>query len=583
MMPNGAQRVVVLGREGQAREQLVGALADLGVHPIWVGKPSQTSPDALTHLAPNKIVISLEPTIELELEPYSEFLSQPSMTVLFDDAETTGALSGWDLNRWARHMAAKLLDRDVLPPLPMDAKAKEAMQAPDDGLPAYRPIGGRHDDIPVAGGFAAPAETDESTHWQDTGHYDDLAIDADALALALSKVDSELAHGHEGDVVRVDSEQLLPLTEEERALLDSDQSSHSDALPTLEKIDIVRSGSTEWHDGDGFSFDLDSSELEGALQQMNDSLSHAPVPSAAADTDDEALLPLSAAEESMFNYDIDPTLMPDFAVPDMPAATVQVVPEPVAAPDFSALSLSVDAAMAVPAEAPAAAPREFDLSMFSLVDDAAGSVPVSSLSATPQAVADLAPVQSSGAAHVINPADQRTEEADHDRMFLVVSGVGGPGAVRTLLQKVPRGFAGIMVLSLQIGAAQLERLRAQLQKVTDAELRVADSDEHLRSGTIYLLPPDCGIAQSDLGYQCQPGAGLRPFIMLQLKTSHILVLSGADPVLASALLDFNGVCHTLYVQDPEECYDAAVARELANAGAPQLTEEIIAKWFNKTE
>jgi hypothetical protein len=196
MMANGTQRVVVLGREGQAREQLVSALTDLGVHPVWVGKPAQTSVDALSQLAPNKLVISLDPATELELEPYSEFLSQPSLTVLFDDAETTGALSGWDLNRWARHMAAKLLDRDVLPPLPMDADAKSTMQGQDDGLPDYRPIGGSHENIPVASGFAAPKALDESVHWQDTGHYDDLAIDADALALALSKVDSELAHGH---------------------------------------------------------------------------------------------------------------------------------------------------------------------------------------------------------------------------------------------------------------------------------------------------------------------------------------------------------------------------------------------------
>lgn len=576
MMANGAQRVVVLGREGQAREQLVGALTDLGVHPVWVGKPSQTSPDALTQLAPNKIVISLEPATELELEPYSEFLSQPSMTVLFDDAETTSGLSGWDLNRWARHMAAKLLDRDVLPPLPMDADAKEAMQAPDDGLPDYRPIGGSHEDIPVAAGFAAPAETDESAHWQDTGHYDDLAIDPDALALALSKVDSELAHGHDGPEVRVDSEQLLPLTEEERALLESGQNPQTDALPTVEKLDIGRSGSTEWHDGDGFSFDLDSTELAGALQQMEDSLSHPPVSSEGAA--DEALLPLSDEEKSMFNYDIDPTLMPDFAVPEIPAASVQAVPEPVAAPDFSALSLSADAAMAVPAVTAAAPPREFDLSMFSLVDDVSApstGTPAATLGEPAPAPAPAMPAFAAAPVHVPLPV----EDAAHDRLFLVVSGVGGPGAVRTLLQKVPRTFAGVMVLSLQIGAAQLERLRAQLQKVTDADLRVAESDEHLLSGTVYLLPPDCGIAVTALGYQCQARAGLRPFITLQSKSSRILVLSGADPALASALMAFSGACKTLFVQDPEECYDAGVARELANAGAPLLTEELMAKWF----
>ncbi|MFM1782522.1 MAG: hypothetical protein RIS14_275, partial [Pseudomonadota bacterium] len=134
MTANGKQRVVILGRDGPARAQLVSTLADLGVHPLWVGKPAQTSVNALSQLAPNKLVISLDPTTELELEPFSEYLSQSSLIVLFDDAETTGALSGWDLNRWARHIAAKLLDRDILPPLPMNAEAKSAMQDQGDGL-----------------------------------------------------------------------------------------------------------------------------------------------------------------------------------------------------------------------------------------------------------------------------------------------------------------------------------------------------------------------------------------------------------------------------------------------------------------
>jgi hypothetical protein len=213
------------------------------------------------------------------------------------------------------------------------------------------------------------------------------------------------------------------------------------------------------------------------------------------------------------------------------------------------------------------------------VDDAPAPDTATALSAAVPVALAKTPVEPAITSEPANAAIP-AETADHDRLFLVVSGVGGPGAVRTLRQKVPRGFAGVMVLSLQIGAAQLERLRAQLQKVTDADLRVADSDEHLRSGSIYLLPPECGIAVSALGYQCQPRTGLRAFITLQSKMARILVLSGADPALTSALIAFSADCKNLYVQDPEECYDAGVARELANAGAPQLTEDTMVKWFN---
>ena len=37
---------------------------------------------------------------------------------MFDDAEVTAKLDGWDLNRWARHIAAKLLGSEALPPAP---------------------------------------------------------------------------------------------------------------------------------------------------------------------------------------------------------------------------------------------------------------------------------------------------------------------------------------------------------------------------------------------------------------------------------------------------------------------------------
>lgn len=573
MTANGKQRVVILGRDGPARAQLVSTLADLGVHPLWVGKPAQTSVNALSQLAPNKLVISLDPTTELELEPFSEYLSQSSLIVLFDDAETTGALSGWDLNRWARHIAAKLLDRDILPPLPMNAEAKSAMQDQGDGLSDYHPIDGSHEDIPIAAEFSVDKEVYKSEHRQDTEYHDDLAIDADALALALSMVDSELAHGHNGEAVRVDSEQLLSLTDEERALLNSGQEVHSDALPSIEKLDIGRSGYTEWHNGDGFSFDLDDSELATALQKMEESLTH-PMASLTA-KDEEVLAPLTDEEKSIFNYDIDPTLMPDFDVPETKAALTTAPSEALIAPDFSSLSLSADAALSVPAAA-AAAPREFDLSMFSLVDDAPSPEPPAAAPVTKQSEpvqTPAQPVAESGHAAL------SAEESGHDCLFLVVSGVGGPGVVRTLLQKVPRGFAGIMVLSLQIETVQLERLRAQLQKVTDADLRVADSDENLHSGSIYLLPLECGIAVSVLGYQCEPRTGLRLFITMQSKATRIMVLSGADPTLTSALMAFSADNGNLYVQDPDDCYDAGVARELANVGAPQLTEDIMTKWF----
>jgi hypothetical protein len=58
-----SDQIVVLGSEGQARDQLVLALKELGVLPVWVGRPGQTSPEILHALQSNKFVISLDAII----------------------------------------------------------------------------------------------------------------------------------------------------------------------------------------------------------------------------------------------------------------------------------------------------------------------------------------------------------------------------------------------------------------------------------------------------------------------------------------------------------------------------------------
>jgi hypothetical protein len=54
---------------------------------------------------------------------------------MFDDAEVTSKLDGWDLNRWARHLAGKLLGSETLPPMPEGAPAiGEVHDAASDGM-----------------------------------------------------------------------------------------------------------------------------------------------------------------------------------------------------------------------------------------------------------------------------------------------------------------------------------------------------------------------------------------------------------------------------------------------------------------
>lgn len=560
MNASGTQRIVVLGHEGHARDQLVTALSDLGAVPVWVGTPSQSDPSALSTLNPNRLVISLDPTIELELEPYGDLLGQPGITVLFDDAETTRGLSGWDLNRWARHLAAKLLGRSELPAEhgpraatvddagPVDALVDESVTVPvglESVAEAAEPV------EPVLAA-AASKPVAPTPVWQDDGEYDSLEFDPNELEAALQQLDRNLSSSYSADEVKAANfEKLEPLSEQEQSAFRlgvEDSAPPVADAPAVAEPDFIPMPPPD-------NFDPPVMSVRGVPDE-------GPV----EPTDDD-LKRLIAEAEDLENR-VAPQL--ESAMPDGVAleVTAAVPAEP---PPFMP-----ESAPPMP-EAPK--PREYDLSQFSLVDDGQ-PMPVAeppAPSSPPPATAS-APTLPTG----FGMADQGDAEdaADNEgRLYLAISGIGGPGAVRSLVEAVPSGFSGILALSQQLADGQLVRLCGQLQKVTAVPVRVCEPDEYLHAGTIYLMPPEYGIQSSPLGYQCHAGGGLKPYIDESDPEARILVLSGGNPDLAQPLIMAGMVSGNVRAQDPDSCYEPTLARELVNIGAPTLPLDGMGAWF----
>jgi len=118
-MAKAAYRVALLARAGNAREQLKRALSDAGATLVVEGDPAELDPADIIELAPNLVLVGIEPAIESAMERFDSLLDAPGVEVMFDDAEVTNGLDGWDLNRWARHLVAKLVGTDLLPPTPV--------------------------------------------------------------------------------------------------------------------------------------------------------------------------------------------------------------------------------------------------------------------------------------------------------------------------------------------------------------------------------------------------------------------------------------------------------------------------------
>jgi chemotaxis response regulator CheB len=450
MNTNIIQRVVVLGREGAARDQLLNALSELGVSPERVGRPSEMSPEQLIALNPNRVIVSLEPSIASELAAYDEFLSQPTLTVLYDDAETTATLSGWDLNRWARHMAVKLLNTDVLPRTHDDIDLGNDVSHPINASLQWQ----AHDQTNTKNVLPEQSANSVKQIWQDTGQYDTVEIDSEALNIALEQINKNLSVGAYGE-----------------ALLTSN------IRPVVSDVPMTLS--------------LASSDEYNTASETPPVLEHTSI----------------------------------FSNPIRQAAAL----------------------------------LDYDVSKYALLDE---GQKLEYEPALERAVEDIR-VSS------VNPS-----------LLLVLSGMGGPALIRTMLEQIKTDYLGVVVVAHDVDVTQLCKLRDQLQKIARIPIVVPKHNEVLKSGHIYLFATHQTIQTTSLGYQCIQGVSLIDYLNQMNQQLEIVILSGANALLAQTLIQSHSRLSNVHVQAPADCFEPALVQLLNNVGAPVLDQNVFAQWFN---
>jgi len=124
--------VALLARVGPARERLREALAQAGATVVLEEDPNSVDAETLGGVDAGAVLIALEPAVEDALERLDPVLASPALTVIFDEAELAARREGWEAQRWARHLVAKLHGhQDVLPP----GSEQEGLLQPEPGLP----------------------------------------------------------------------------------------------------------------------------------------------------------------------------------------------------------------------------------------------------------------------------------------------------------------------------------------------------------------------------------------------------------------------------------------------------------------
>lgn len=168
------RRVALLARPGAARDCVRAALVEVGAELIAEGDPTQADPQTIRDAAPQVLMIVLDATSEDALGRFDGVIGDPSIEVMFEEADVALSREGWEAARWRRHLAAKLRrSDDVLPPVAMgDAPAGDALSMHIEELIAVDEGG-----VEIAAALDVPAD---ATGGQDFSVFDPAAADPNA-------------------------------------------------------------------------------------------------------------------------------------------------------------------------------------------------------------------------------------------------------------------------------------------------------------------------------------------------------------------------------------------------------------------
>ncbi len=137
---SNAPGVVLLFEDADLSAHLRKALIDAGARIVHEGPASEASRENPAVTGADVIVVNLDDRAEAYLDSLYEIIDEGRQRLVFNDAEASSGLSGWDQARWARHLAAKLMDaHDVDPPRPAQSRPVETavteLALPEEEMP----------------------------------------------------------------------------------------------------------------------------------------------------------------------------------------------------------------------------------------------------------------------------------------------------------------------------------------------------------------------------------------------------------------------------------------------------------------
>lgn len=479
--------VALLFDDSELGGHLRDALHERGARIVHEGGVAGLNRELLQQVGADVLVINLDDDADDALDQLYDIIDGDRPRVVFNDAQASRALSGWDRARWARHLAVKVLAMgDIDPPRPEDAREVQVAPALVAAVaPVVTETLGRdavdepatfatpaEDDLaaPIAQDAATPVTADEpppdlpaDEPLQTAASEDDApgaAFDAHAGIPFDDEIEPAADPGitAESDDLAAELEALLasgelPDEEDEQAVGAGLRFTGDEELPPLHDGDF---GVVELADSDDDGIALDESAPSPAVDELDFSALDAP----------------ELTAEAM----------------DAAASVVPAAPEtPVRAPDNWAL---------LDEEAPVESNDKPDAAVFGIEKLSAAEFLAPDVEPV---AADLQPTMSLELVSMEEAIAPQAFVPDHEmvldelgsalsRIVLLGAAVDGVDSVCEFMRSLPASTRLTFLLTQHLGNHTEQEMLARLAEKSPLPVRVAEAGRRVGMGEVLMVP-----------------------------------------------------------------------------------------------
>lgn len=479
--------VALLFDDSELGGHLRDALHERGARIVHEGGVAGLNRELLQQVGADVLVINLDDDADDALDQLYDIIDGDRPRVVFNDAQASRALSGWDRARWARHLAVKVLAMgDIDPPRPEDAREVQVAPALVAAVaPVVTETLGR-DAVDEPATFATPAEDDlaapiaqdAATPVMADEPPPDLPAD-EPLQTAASEDDAPGA--------AFDAHAGIPFDDEIEPAADPGITAESDDL-AAELEALLASGELP---------DEEDEQTVGAGLRFTGDEELPPLHDGdfgvveLADSDDDGIaLDESAPSPAVDELDFSALDAPELTAEAMDAAAsvVPAAPEtPVRAPDNWAL---------LDEEAPVESNDKPDAAAFGIEKLSAAEFLAPDVEPV---AADLQPTMSLELVSMEEAIAPQAFVPDHEmvldelgsalsRIVLLGAAVDGVDSVCEFMRSLPASTRLTFLLTQHLGSHTEQEMLARLAEKSPLPVRVAEAGRRVGMGEVLMVP-----------------------------------------------------------------------------------------------